>query len=711
MSSIEVVPAFQVFMDTDGIPLEGGYIYIGAANQNPQAVQVSVFWDYGLTIPAVQPIRTIGGYPSRSGTPSRMYVAGSGYSITVLDKNSTLVYSDTDSLAGDVVLRDDLANGSDPTKGASMLGGGIRAVGSIAELRTLVKTAPGTVAKVLGMPGLPFKLDLADLSSADDGIGVVVAADGGRWKKPVPQQGTWVALSQFGAVQGGNATAAFIAAAEYLLGQTNPGGTILVDGTYTVTAGAVNFWDILAAEQGITPATDYLPNGELVRGTFLGLQGLGYEYSRLNVTGAGDAFTWGNFTAINDKRAMSCRIDGIEFRGPGAIGHTSQVIISGAQGFSTTTTALAGTTNTNIRCLVFKEVVPTATVTNCRFRYFQEAIHQTYGFGFIADSCTVQYCNIGMFFDAGVTTWEVRSGNEIEVCAVGVYSRNTANGKIGAAVIEANLAGCDLLMWVSKFLTLDGTWFEGSLKNVVMRGDLFAPSIPNSGITFRNIVGLNINNNGGVKDLAAIRCAMNTLGEVYDVNSGESFINILYEDCTLSEGPFNMASISISGVATRDQIKVIGRSFNGATADYPSRPALIKKGLTTTSSATAVKAFSLTVLNSDTTARIEIIGYKKSTLAADMQMQTQRYVGVIRRFSGAATVVQFSATESITTAHTATGANAPVNVATPSVVVTGAVGATQDVEFRFPTGTAAAGTADNFWEVRIDNESDSISIA
>lgn len=609
------------------------------------------------------------------------------------------------------ILRQDLANPStaSPAKGVSMVIGSIRAVTSLSQLRALDKTAPGITAELLGSPGLPFRLDLADTTSADDGIGVIVATDGGRWKRPVPQQGTWVTLSQFGAVQGGNATAAFIAAAEYLLGQFNPGGTILVDGTYTVTAGAVNFWNILAAEQGITPATDFLPSGDLVRGTFLGLQGLGYNYSRLNVTGAGDAFTWGNFTAINNKRAMSHRVDGIEFRGPGAVGHTSQVIIAGAQGFSTITTASAGTTNTNTRCLVFQECVPTASVTNCRFRYFQEAVHQTYGFGFVADGNTIQYCNIGYFFDAGVTTWDVRSGNEVEVCAVGVFSKNTANGKIGAAVIEANLAGCDVLVWVSKYLDIGcGTWGEGSPQNLVLRGDLTAPSLPNSGITIRDAVGLNVHSNGGLVNFRAVGCAMNTLGEHFALNSGEQFRNVVYDNCTLNEGPFNLASITLDGANFKD-ITVLGPTINGAIADFPVRPPLSKKGVTVTSSNTAVKGFALNVANMETTARLEIVGYKRSSAAADMQMQTQRYVGVVQRFFNGATVVQFSTTESMTSAHTSTGANAPVNVATPSVVVTGGTGATQNVEFRFPTGTSTSSTAWNFWEVTVHNESDAVT--
>lgn len=83
---------FPVFTGADGTPLEAGYIYIGSANQNPETNPVSVYWDSALTIPAAQPIRTVGGYPSRNGAPARIYVDGD-YSVTVRDKQQRFVFS------------------------------------------------------------------------------------------------------------------------------------------------------------------------------------------------------------------------------------------------------------------------------------------------------------------------------------------------------------------------------------------------------------------------------------------------------------------------------------------------------------------------------------------------------------------------------------------------------------------------------------------
>jgi hypothetical protein len=92
MSALSIQPTYPIFTETDGLPLENGYIWIGAANLDPQGNPINVYWDAALTIPAGQPIRTLNGYPSRSGTPARLYV-NSDYSIRVQNSKGSLVYS------------------------------------------------------------------------------------------------------------------------------------------------------------------------------------------------------------------------------------------------------------------------------------------------------------------------------------------------------------------------------------------------------------------------------------------------------------------------------------------------------------------------------------------------------------------------------------------------------------------------------------------
>lgn len=92
MTALSVQPPYPIFTDSDGTPLEDGYIWIGQANLDPQVNPVSAYWDAALTQLAGQPIRTTGGYPSNNGTPARIYV-NSNYSIRVSNKNGAPVYS------------------------------------------------------------------------------------------------------------------------------------------------------------------------------------------------------------------------------------------------------------------------------------------------------------------------------------------------------------------------------------------------------------------------------------------------------------------------------------------------------------------------------------------------------------------------------------------------------------------------------------------
>lgn len=92
MTTLSIQPPYPIFSDRDGSPLENGYIWVGTANLNPITNPVAVYWDAGLTQPAVLPVRTINGYPANSGTPGRLYVSNN-FSITVQDAKGSLVYS------------------------------------------------------------------------------------------------------------------------------------------------------------------------------------------------------------------------------------------------------------------------------------------------------------------------------------------------------------------------------------------------------------------------------------------------------------------------------------------------------------------------------------------------------------------------------------------------------------------------------------------
>lgn len=90
---LPVEAPFKPYTGLDGKPLNNGYVYFGASDQNPITSPVTVYWDVNGTIPANQPLRTVNGYVMRSGSPANVFVDGS-YSELIQDsKNRQVFYS------------------------------------------------------------------------------------------------------------------------------------------------------------------------------------------------------------------------------------------------------------------------------------------------------------------------------------------------------------------------------------------------------------------------------------------------------------------------------------------------------------------------------------------------------------------------------------------------------------------------------------------
>jgi hypothetical protein len=90
MALTQVTGPYPIFTDLDGTPLDDGYLYIGAINDDPETNPIQVFFDANLTIPATQPIRTNNGYAYRNGTPALLYTGGE-FSITIRNKRDEFV--------------------------------------------------------------------------------------------------------------------------------------------------------------------------------------------------------------------------------------------------------------------------------------------------------------------------------------------------------------------------------------------------------------------------------------------------------------------------------------------------------------------------------------------------------------------------------------------------------------------------------------------
>ena len=103
---------FPVFTDTDGLPLENGYINIGVAGLNPLSNPRQAYWDEALTMPATN-VRTARGYPSRNGAAGFLYAAPGDFSILVRNKNGVVILSNLNVIDNITVLQNTVINKAD----------------------------------------------------------------------------------------------------------------------------------------------------------------------------------------------------------------------------------------------------------------------------------------------------------------------------------------------------------------------------------------------------------------------------------------------------------------------------------------------------------------------------------------------------------------------------------------------------------------------
>jgi hypothetical protein len=178
MTALSIQPPYPVVTDTDGQPLENGYIWIGTANLNPQTNPISIYWDAALTQPAAQPVRTLGGYPANAGNPGRLYAA-TNYSILVQNSRGVTLYSAPQQTE----LYGTASGGTGLT---SYVVGDLLYADSTASLARLADVATGNVLRSGGVATAPAwgKVDLATDTAGDIDLttqvtGTLPAANGG----------------------------------------------------------------------------------------------------------------------------------------------------------------------------------------------------------------------------------------------------------------------------------------------------------------------------------------------------------------------------------------------------------------------------------------------------------------------------------------------------------------------------------------------------
>jgi hypothetical protein len=129
----EIVTPFAQFFDTNGAPLNNGAIFIGTAYLDAQTNPIPVYWDDALTIPALQPIRTLNGYAVWNGAPARIFCNADNFSMTVQTSTGRTVWAVQDATSenktSDMIFSDFAA-----PNGSSLVG--FIAAGANADART-----------------------------------------------------------------------------------------------------------------------------------------------------------------------------------------------------------------------------------------------------------------------------------------------------------------------------------------------------------------------------------------------------------------------------------------------------------------------------------------------------------------------------------------------------------------------------------------------
>jgi hypothetical protein len=166
---------YQIFVDLDATALEGGYVWVGAEYDNPEARPIPVFWDAEHTIVALQPLRTSGGYIVRDGTPADVFTAANTYSIVVNNSRQQRVFYTAIAGGGVAASRVAFPIPSGPVGPDGAAGPSGPANSTYATLAQLKAAAPSNLSYFLADPLsgrlIGYRYTLGDFTGrADDAV-------------------------------------------------------------------------------------------------------------------------------------------------------------------------------------------------------------------------------------------------------------------------------------------------------------------------------------------------------------------------------------------------------------------------------------------------------------------------------------------------------------------------------------------------------------
>lgn len=95
MTYSQIYPNLSTWSDTDGTPLNNGYVYIGTAGLDPVTNPITIYYDIALSLQAPNPLRTTNGYLSNNGSPTGVYISNAitQYSLVVKNNAGTTIFS------------------------------------------------------------------------------------------------------------------------------------------------------------------------------------------------------------------------------------------------------------------------------------------------------------------------------------------------------------------------------------------------------------------------------------------------------------------------------------------------------------------------------------------------------------------------------------------------------------------------------------------
>lgn len=151
--STQVGQVYPIISDKSGAPLDNGFVYIGESGQNPENYPTQIYYDEDFTIPAPQPLRTINGYFSRNGSPSKIFIKSVECSIVVKDKFKILQWLDLNYsgiLSGKGIKASDVVDESGKTQ--QEINDVINKTGLLTNLPESVDATPFLQALINAMP-------------------------------------------------------------------------------------------------------------------------------------------------------------------------------------------------------------------------------------------------------------------------------------------------------------------------------------------------------------------------------------------------------------------------------------------------------------------------------------------------------------------------------------------------------------------------------